>query len=139
MYMVIYKCTYVGSRTCYRLQYTNTHTHTRSRCPINSDSMMGSVVVTNCTCNAGYDVGDGHTISITSPSEQCSTSLEVRVQTASGEHSTCWTASTTDYCDSDSGTYGDIWLRLQWNDSVWTEWYALPSMGMPKQIGRAHV
>lgn len=65
---------------------------------------------------------------ITSEVEECSTTIEITIHTDDlgvGETDVCWTELTGEYCDSDSGTVDEVWVRVRWRDGAWTDWYSL--------------
>lgn len=112
---------------------------TCSRCTKNSHSPYGSTRVGNCSCNVGYDTGDGETRRIFEFDELCLASVELQILVAGGgvqQNASngsllapgCWSTQSAEYCDVNAGTDDDVWLRLQWAEGTYTEWYAIYSV-----------
>lgn len=106
-------------------------------CPLYSTSGNGSTVASNCTCDVGYDIGDGQTRTVYSIDDACSLTMEVRITTMqaaaasnASNASGCLSKNSSileEYCDANAGTRDDVWVRVQWDTMprVWSSWYAL--------------
>ena len=121
-----------------------------SPCTPNAYSSLGGTNVSSCRCNVGFDIGDGLTTQVQSEEERCTISLEVRIATFSvgtgrnvsdsicfSNISSCIPNASVAYCDRNASTAGDVWLRIQWNNTVWTDWYAFPAAGASSWLNPA--
>ena len=109
-------------------------------CPINSASPASSLTIENCSCNAGFTAGDGESLVLENAVELCVTTIEIEVVTAGGTASAevgCLQGyeNVSNFCGPAAGTTGDIWLRVGWQDSSWTEWYAFASLQQQSIFG----
>ena len=104
-------------------------------CPLYATSGNGSTAPSNCTCAVGYDIGDGQTRTIYAFDDECSVTMEVRIETA-GANATvpnttgCLSHNASrleEYCNEEAGTRDDVWVRVQWRTvpRAWSTWYAL--------------
>ena len=91
-------------------------------CTAFAKSGNGSRVVTNCSCEVGYDNGDGETRAIYTEADRCSVTMEVRIVTVEANAMNCWSNSSppAEYCDVNAGTQKDVWLRVQWAVGIQT-------------------
>ena len=85
-------------------------------CPAYATSGNGSTALSNCSCDVGYDVGDGETRTVFADTDVCTVTMEVRIVTAGQNALQCLSQHSppAEYCDSNAGTRNDVWVRVQW-------------------------
>ena len=85
-------------------------------CPAYATSGNGSTSLSNCSCDVGYDVGDGETRTVFADTDVCTVTMEVRIVTAGQNALQClpYHSPPAEYCDSNAGTRNDVWVRVQW-------------------------
>lgn len=115
-------------------------------CTINSHSDAGSTLVSNCTCDTGFDTGDGVTVKTYSLDDKCVITMELLIAVVADTWSNCstetnrsvhtnqscapsprcWSAG-GDYCDDQAGTVNDVWMRVQLSNGLYTAWFVQKS------------
>jgi hypothetical protein len=85
-------------------------------CPAYATSGNGSTALSNCSCEVGYDVGDGETRTVFADTDVCTVTIEVRIVTAGQNALQCLShhSPPAEYCDSNAGSRNDVWVRVQW-------------------------